>query len=100
VAVALTDRKSGDKVRLENEELAVNQDIPAAHKIALRGIRAGEQVIRYGSPIGTAKSAIEAGYWVHNHNLGSGLRGVGHYRYNPTAVKPRRTGSSPRSQTF
>jgi altronate hydrolase len=55
------------------------QSIPAGHKIALRGIARGEEVIKYGRPIGRATCDIEAGSWVHSHNLGSGLSGSGNY---------------------
>jgi altronate hydrolase len=100
VAVALTALKAGSSVRLENCELVIKQDIPAAHKVALRLIRTGETIVKYGSPIGTAKTAIEPGHWVHNHNLVSRLQGVAEYQYNPTAAKSRQTGSSHRSLTF
>jgi altronate hydrolase len=100
VAVALTALTAGTVVQLENGELAIKQDIPAAHKVALRAIRAGQQIIKYGSPIGNAKSAIKAGAWVHSHNLESGLQGVANYRYNPSTVKSTRSGSSSSSLTF
>ena len=100
VAVALSALGAGDRVRLENNELVIRQDIPAAHKLAIRPIRAGEAVVKYGSPIGNAASVIEAGHWVHSHNLESGLRGVVKYRYNPATAEPSKTGSSPCPLTF
>ena len=100
VAVALTALRAGSTVRLKDNELVIREDIPAAHKVALRSISAGQQIIKYGSPIGTAKSAVQAGSWVHSHNLESSLEGVGQYRYNPTPAKPRVGGSSSCSPTF
>ena len=100
VAVALTALKAGNSVRLENEVLRIRQDIPAAHKVALRPIRAGEAVVKYGSPIGIAISAIEPGDWVHSHNLESSLRGLGKYRYRPTAAESSVRGFPPCSGSF
>ena len=34
-------------------------DVPAGHKLALRNIRAGEKIVKYGFPIGTAKEAAK-----------------------------------------
>jgi len=95
VAVALTDLEAGSSVLIGNEELVIKEDIPAAHKVALRPIRAGEPIVKYGSPIGVAKSVIEPGRWVHCHNLDSSLRGVGQYRYQATPEQPSSGGSPP-----
>ena len=51
-------------------EVRTRTAIPAGHKIALRTIAAGENVIRYGQIIGRAKVRIEPGDHVHTHNLG------------------------------
>jgi len=45
--------------------------IKLGHKIALRAIRAGEPVIKFGVPIGHASRDIRAGEWVHLHNCAS-----------------------------
>jgi altronate hydrolase len=52
---------------------------PAGHKIALRDISAGSAVLKYGRPIGVAKTDIAAGSWVHERNLGSALSAGGGY---------------------
>ncbi|MEI5995849.1 altronate dehydratase [Paraburkholderia bengalensis] len=52
--------------------LAVLNDIPAAHKIALRDIATGESIRRYGQIIGFATRDIAAGEHVHTHNLSIG----------------------------
>lgn len=56
-------------------EITLVDDIPAGHKIAMRPIRAGEAVIKYGYPIGRASQDIAAGAHVHSHNLQSALAG-------------------------
>ncbi len=48
-------------------------EIPAGHKYALRDIKAGEYVIKYGEIIGKATADIKAGEWVHTHNVKSHL---------------------------
>ena len=48
-------------------------DIPAGHKVALRPIKAGEVVRKYGFAIGLATRDIAPGEHVHEHNVRSGL---------------------------
>lgn len=52
------------------------------HKYAVRKISAGEKVIKYGFPIGVAKTDIEEGEHVHSHNLKTGLSGTLEYSYS------------------
>ena len=56
--------------------ITVQEPIPRGHKIALRPIRAGGSVMKYGSPIGVAMTDIPAGAHVHTHNVSS-ARGRG-----------------------
>ncbi len=70
-----------------NDNVAVildeNSEIKRGHKIALEDIKAGETVIKYGNPIGTAKTEIKKGEWVHVHNLKTALEGEISYTYEP-----------------
>ena len=50
-------------------EMAVNQPVPLGHKVALRDIPAGGEVVKYGVVIGRATSDISRGDHVHVHNL-------------------------------
>ena len=45
--------------------LVLREQIPEAHKVALRDIHQGAPVIRYGAVIGHAEQAIAQGSWVH-----------------------------------
>ena len=45
--------------------------IPFGHKFALRALRAGDPVIKYGARIGTATQDIAPGEHVHLHNMRS-----------------------------
>ena len=51
------------------------------HKYALRPIAAGENVIKYGMPIGHATRDIAVGEHVHTHNLATNLGETVEYRY-------------------
>jgi galactarate dehydratase len=44
-------------------------DVPQAHKVALKDISAGSEVRRYGVVIGTAIEDIRAGSWVHERRI-------------------------------
>ena len=54
------------------------------HKYALRPIAKGENVIKYGFPIGYAKEDVAAGAHIHVHNLHTNLSGELEYTWNPT----------------
>jgi len=68
--------------------IAVRETVPSGHKIALRTIRAGEAVIKYGSAIGLATEEIPAGAHVHTHNLAS-TRGRGDLARPQGGPQPR-----------
>lgn len=47
------------------------EDIPQYHKMAVRDMKKGEKICKYGEEIGEATADIRAGEWVHIHNLQS-----------------------------
>lgn len=49
--------------------LAVNQDVPIGHKVALVDLKPGDTVIKYGQDIGRIVAAVSRGDHVHVHNL-------------------------------
>ena len=59
-----------------------NINIPIGHKIALKNIKEGEFVIKYGLNIGVATKDIKKGEWVHTHNLKSNLDQETSYSYH------------------
>ncbi len=61
----------GTEGRLTGVTVVASADIPYGHKIALRDIRKGEPVVKYGLSIGTATQDIRAGDHVHIHNVES-----------------------------
>lgn len=80
VATAVKSLDSGEKINLaaENSEFSVTlrESIPLGHKFAIRDIKRGERVIKYGETIGLATMPIRKGEHVHVHNV-EGLRGRG-----------------------
>ena len=76
VATALEPLAAGRTVDAGGVNVTVRESIASGHKIALQRIPAGGAVVKYGSPIGTAITDIEAGAHVHTHNVASG-RGRG-----------------------
>lgn len=88
VATALEPLDAGRVIHLGGEAITVAEATPRGHKIALRMIRAGEAVLKYGSSIGTATSDIPAGAHVHTHNVASG-RGRGDLHAETVAEEPR-----------
>ncbi len=49
----------------------VSEPIPFGHKLAIKPIKKGENIVKYGEVIGVATQPIEAGAWVNTHNVGS-----------------------------
>lgn len=75
VGVAVTDIEPGPAVpgRVQSTGAAIELDVldavPLGHKVALRDLAAGEQVVKYGVPIGRTSQEVRAGQHVHVHNL-------------------------------
>ncbi|HTJ98959.1 MAG TPA: UxaA family hydrolase [Bordetella sp.] len=49
----------------------VAEPVPYGHKVALRQLAAGEEIIKYGVAVGRLSGAVAAGRHVHVHNLES-----------------------------
>lgn len=80
VATLLEDVAAGEVVITDDGSLVASQAIERGHKIAVRAIAEGAAVIKYGAPIGKARTAIAAGDHVHSHNLHTALGGAIDYR--------------------
>jgi len=76
VATALEPLEPGATIHIGGVEVIVVDRIPRGHKVAVAPIACGEQVLKYGSPIGIASADIAPGAHVHTHNLAS-TRGRG-----------------------
>lgn len=76
VATALEPLSPGQSIDVIGGTVVVREAIANGHKVALSRIAAGDPVLKYGNPIGTASVDIEAGTHVHVHNVAS-ARGRG-----------------------
>ncbi|EGL81472.1 D-galactarate dehydratase/Altronate hydrolase domain protein [Caldalkalibacillus thermarum TA2.A1] len=83
VIVTLRPYAKGEILSINRTEITVLEDVPAGHKIAIRNHAPGEDIIKYGYPIGAATTEIKQGAWVHTHNVQTKLEGTLEYRYNP-----------------
>lgn len=66
VAVAIRDLKKGEYI---SDDCKLNDDIPQAHKIALKDIKKDEAIIRYGVELGFALKDIKKGDWINENML-------------------------------
>jgi altronate hydrolase len=69
VAVAARNLSAGAEVEIGGRSVALPQRIGLGHKVAVRAIRKGEAVYKYGQVIGFASKDIDAGDHVHVHNV-------------------------------
>ncbi len=79
VIVALTDLHKGELV----EGILILEEIGMGHKVACKDIAEGEDVLKYGAPIGKALCDIKKGQWVHTHNVKTKLENIDAYTYQP-----------------
>ena len=79
VVVALRNITAGEEIF----GVKAVDNIDRGHKMALVDIKEGENIIKYGYPIGHATQDIKAGEWVHSHNVKTNLSSTLEYTYNP-----------------
>lgn len=76
VAVAVADLRPGPATGAfvtgdDTFAIEVRHDVPLGHKVALRDLPAGEEVVEYGVQVGVTSQDVRAGDHVHDHNLRS-----------------------------
>lgn len=77
VAVAVTPISAGEEIVVVyldddgEERLHALADVPYGHKVALQPLAAGAPLIEYAVQVGVATRDIEAGDYVHTHNVKS-----------------------------
>lgn len=95
VIVALEPLATGTVVSVPGAgEVTATEDIPQDHKMAVRAIAAGDNVIKHGLPIGHVTCDVQAGSWLHTHNVKTNLSGEVDYEYHPShpvveAIEPK-----------
>lgn len=86
VAVAIENLKAGETLVVDGNEVTLVSDVPAGHKFALKDLAKGENVVKYGYPIGHAREAQPKGQWMNENNIKTNLDGLLEYSYNPQLV--------------
>ncbi|MBQ8467391.1 MAG: altronate dehydratase [Prevotella sp.] len=83
VVVCLEEKHKGDTITADGKLITVLQDTPAGHKLLISDVKQGDNIIKYGYPIGHALHDMKAGEWVNENNLKTNLAGTLEYTYNP-----------------
>ncbi len=86
VVVAITDLKAGERIEVDGASIVVKEDVPAGHKVTLRAMKKGEDVVKYGYPIGHCREDMEEGRWMDHRHIKTNLSGLLNYTYDPTSV--------------
>ncbi|MGG0792080.1 altronate dehydratase family protein [Peribacillus simplex] len=102
VVISLEGIHKGQSLQIQTEDrgmihIKASDDIPKGHKMLVKPIKRGEDVIKFGYSIGKAKEDISIGDWVHTHNLVSDLHGILDYSYQP---RSQNTKDSSQDHTF
>lgn len=66
-----------------NKRDNVEVNLSDGHKYALSDIKCGENIIKYGNPIGHALTDIKKGEHIHTHNMKTNLSESIEYKYEP-----------------
>ena len=90
VAVALKDLAKGEVV----EGVTLSTDVPRGHKIVLQDLKAGDNVVKYGFPIGHVTRDAAAGTVVDHTCIKTNLEGLLEYKYEPSFEHPESPDSS------
>ncbi|MBR6082789.1 MAG: altronate dehydratase [Salinivirgaceae bacterium] len=85
VAVALAPLKAGTPIDIDG--VVLRDDIPAGHKFALCNLSQGDNVVKYGFPIGHVMRAVDAGCHIDHNILKTNLEGVSEYTYTPNLTE-------------
>ena len=90
VAVAIHDVEAGCSFETDSISLTTAAKIPAGHKVALRDMSEGEDVSKYGFPIGHLLKAIPQGGLIDHSVMKTNLEGLLEYSYQPdlTEIAP------------
>ena len=83
VVVCLRNYQKGEIIEVDGKNVVLSEDVPVGHKVLIKDTAAGENIIKYGYPIGHAMTDLKAGQWVNENNLKTNLSGTLEYEYKP-----------------
>ena len=76
VFVAISPLKAGATINVDGEAITLKTDVPQGHKCALKDFAEGENIIKYGFPIGHARHAIAKGSYLDHEDIKTNLEGT------------------------
>ena len=76
VFVAIAPLAKGTTLNVEGEQVTLLTDVPAGHKCALKDFAEGENIIKYGFPIGHARHAVKKGSFMNHDDIKTNLSGT------------------------
>lgn len=76
VVVAIQPLTAGTTINVDGLEVTLKTDVPAGHKCALKDFAEGENIIKYGFPIGHARHAIAMGSYLDHDDIKTNLEGT------------------------
>ena len=83
VAVAIRNAEAGACFDIDGVEIRTADPVPAGHKVALKDLKEGDDVIKYGFPIGHLLKDIPQGGLIDHNVLKTNLEGLLEYTYEP-----------------
>ncbi len=97
VVVAISPLTAGKQLVIEGVSVTLKADIAMGHKFALKDLKNGDHIIKYGYAIGHAIADIAQGELVNEKNIKTNLEGLLDYKYTPVKTEPKFTN---RNMTF
>lgn len=86
VAVAISPLTKGSVINVDGDDITLVTDVPAGHKVALRDIAEGENVIKYGFPIGHTIHTVAKGSFLDHNDIKTNL--AGQLDYSGISIHP------------
>lgn len=86
VVVAIEPLKKGEVINVDGSAITLQEDVPAGHKVLISPLTKGENVIKYGYPIGHTQADVTPGAWMNENNIKTNLAGLLEYTYTPKLV--------------
>ena len=96
VIVAISHLEAGSTICVDGQELTIKTPVPAGHKCALKDFESGENIIKYGFPIGHARHSISRGSYLDHNDIQTNLAGMLDYsNIQLSGLKPDTPSTTP-----
>ena len=95
VAVAIEPLQKDEQVVIDGRAICLADDVPAGHKFLLNDLAQGENVVKYGYPIGHITEDHHAGECINHTHIKTNLSGLLDYTYDPIQIAEDEFASRP-----